>query len=547
MIQQRATGRVGGRGEGRLHSGHVLPQIAERSGNRRLRGFHDKSRAISLVPCMHRGLLEHAQTTPIQSPGPHSKWQGLRMRVLLVETSGLAHQALADLLRAGAHEVHQCGVADEAWTIYEQGQPALVILADVGQESLELCSRIRRTEQGDAVIIAAIVSSELREDLQAIIEAEIDECFFGAAPPVCLETWLALLERRVRFQAQYRQAEKALRESEAKTRAILETSVDGIVTIDERGIITAFNAAAESIFGYGAEEVIGHNVKVLMPSPYREEHDGYILSYLETGHRKIIGIGREVVGRRKDGSVFPLELAVSEVSLRHGRRLFTGMVRDITNRRRLEKEILHISEQERRRIGQDLHDGLGQTLTGISLIAQDLARTMKPQGLPGTDAVTEVTELIKEADEQARSLARGLIPVDLEAAGLNSALQRLATKTEQRFNIQCTFEKVGSVRIRDNTIATHLYRIAQEAVSNAVRHGRAKRVKISLATGGRRRLRIQDDGIGFSCTREEAENGMGVRIMRYRARIIGAALEIGARPGSGTTITCTSYSTDETI
>ena len=123
--------------------------------------------------------------------------------------------------------------------------------------------------------------------------------------------------------------------------------MDGIITIDERGIIETFNTAAENIFGYAAEEVIGRNIKVLMPSPYRQEHDGYLRNYLETGHRKIIGIGREVVGQRKDGSVFPLELAVSEVNLHSGRKLFTGMVRDVTTRRRLEQEILRISEQVR--------------------------------------------------------------------------------------------------------------------------------------------------------------------------------------------------------
>ncbi len=470
------------------------------------------------------------------------------MRILIVEAPDLRHQAIADLLRARGHEVHRCEAVEAAWAVYEQERPDLVVLADAGTESLALCRRIRETEQGEAVIIVAIVEPEPREDLHEIIEAEVDDCFFGAAHPAFLEAWLALVERRARIRAQRWQIEEALREGEVKTRAILETSVDGIITIDEWGIIETFNTAAENIFGYAAEEVIGRNIKVLMPSPYRQEHDGYLRNYLETGYRKIIGIGREVVGRRKDGSVFPLELAVSEVNLHSGRKLFMGMVRDITTRRRLEQEILRISEQERRRIGQDLHDGLGQMLTGIGLITRNLARTMETQGHPGADEVAEVTELIKEADQQARALARGLIPVDLEAAGLTSALQRLAHNAEQLFGIRCTFEEVGAVLIHDTGVATHLYRIAQETVSNAVKHGQAKRVKISLAAGnGRLRLRIQDDGVGFPDELDEAERGMGVRIMHYRARIIGATLEIGARPGGGTTITCTLRRTDEPI
>lgn len=334
--------------------------------------------------------------------------------------------------------------------------------------------------------------------------------------------------------------EQALRESEAKARAVLNTTVDGIITIDAFGHIESFNPAAERIFGYEAAEVIGQNVSVLMPQPYKEEHDEYLRSYRETGRRKIIGIGREVVGRRKDGSTFPLDLAVSEVQL-EGRRLFTGVVRDITDRRQLEQEILSISEQERRRIGQDLHDGLGQMLTGIGLITRNLARTLSRSDEQHAEDVAEVADLIQEADEFARGLARGLIPVDLEASGLRSALQRLATGAEKLFGIRCTFEEMGRVLVEDNTIATHVFRIAQEAVSNAVKHGRADHVKIRLAGSDRQlRLRVEDDGVGFPDDAGERTNGgMGVPIMRHRARIIGAHLEIIGGVDGGTMITCT--------
>ena len=342
------------------------------------------------------------------------------------------------------------------------------------------------------------------------------------------------------------QARQALQESEAHNRAILDTTVDGIITIDEQGIIESFNTAAERIFGYQAGEIIGRSINMLMPVPYSEEHDSYIQNYIETGHRKIIGIGREVVGLRKDGSIFPMDLAVSELNL-EDRRIFTGIIRDISERRSLEQEILRISEQERRRIGQDLHDGLGQMLTGIGLITKNLARSLEHQDHPGADEVTEVTELIKEADQHARILARGLMPVDLEATGLAAALRRLTVNAGRLFGIQCTFEEVGEVLIDDNSIATHLYRIAQEAVSNAVKHGRAGHVKISLATGRQIRLRIHDDGVGFRETIDEERRGMGVRIMHYRARVIGAPLDITDGHDGGTTITCTLRRADEPI
>lgn len=131
--------------------------------------------------------------------------------------------------------------------------------------------------------------------------------------------------------------EPAANESEARLRAVVDNAVDGIITIDDQGLITDLNPAAQRLFGYSPEELIGQNVKILMPEPYRGEHDRYLRNYLETGIRKIIGIGREVSGRRKDGSVFPLDLAVSEVE-HGGRRVFTGIVRDISERKRIEAE-----------------------------------------------------------------------------------------------------------------------------------------------------------------------------------------------------------------
>src|SRR5437870_1587708 len=150
----------------------------------------------------------------------------------------------------------------------------------------------------------------------------------------------------------HQQAEAVLRDSEARTHAILQTAVDGIITIDARGLIESFNPAAERLFGYTADEVLGQNISMLMPSPYREEHDGYMARYLQTGEPHIIGIGREVRARRRDGSTFPIALAVSEVHLA-GRRMFTGIVHDLTARVQAEEALrrardeLEVRVQER--------------------------------------------------------------------------------------------------------------------------------------------------------------------------------------------------------
>ena len=141
-----------------------------------------------------------------------------------------------------------------------------------------------------------------------------------------------------------RTAMSRLEESEGRTRAILDAAVDAILTIDEKGTVESMNPSAERLFGYSREEVMGHNVKMLMPSPYQQEHDGYLINYLTTGKRKIIGIGREVVGRRKDGSTFPMHLAVSELKL-GDRKVFTGIARDISDVRNAINELTRSNQE----------------------------------------------------------------------------------------------------------------------------------------------------------------------------------------------------------
>ena len=353
-----------------------------------------------------------------------------------------------------------------------------------------------------------------------------------------LLAWIQRLRSRhaTRNRAQRRQAASDLRDSAERLRAILETAVEGIITIDERGIIESFNLAAERIFGYKAKEVIGRNVSLLMPSPHREQHDTYLGNYLRTGHAKIIGIGREIVARRKNGTVFPMDLSVSEVRLAD-RRLFTGFIRDITERKRLEKEILEISEREQRRIGQDLHDGLCQHLAGIELMSQVLEQKLARRSKAAAARAGEIAKNVRDAIGHTRLLARGLSPVTLESEGLMSALQELAVNTEKIFRVACRFDCDPPVLVPDYPAATHLFRLAQEAVSNAIKHGKAKRILIRLKEErGRLALSIIDNGSGFP-TQIPKSKGMGLRIMQSRAGMIGGTLAIERNAVGGTSVT----------
>ena len=196
-----------------------------------------------------------------------------------------------------------------------------------------------------------------------------------------------------------------LPEREALLRAILETSPDGLITIDEDGIIQSFNPAAERMFGYNAAEVIGRNVSCLMPSPYREEHDGYLARFLRTGERRIIGIGREVLGQRKDGTIFPHELTVGEVKA-GGRRLFAGFLKDVSARQQseqrlqeLQAELVHVARLSAMgEMASAIAHELNQPLTAIINYAQTARAVVKRR--PGEDA-GGLASLLKKTVEQA--------------------------------------------------------------------------------------------------------------------------------------------------
>lgn len=331
--------------------------------------------------------------------------------------------------------------------------------------------------------------------------------------------------------------ENELRESEARLMAILDTAVDGIITIDEHGIITLFNQAASRIFGYSEEEIIGKNIGMLMPEPYRSEHDNYLHNYTVTGKKKIIGRGREMTGLRKDGKTFPLYLAVSEFHTKEGRS-YTGIVRDISEQRRLEQEVLNISDHERRRIGQDLHDGLGQMLTGIGLMSRNLEKMLKTDPSGAAEHAGEITHLIRKADEYAKNLSRGLLPVDFEMRGLATSLERLTTNAERLFGITCRFREDNPPVFHDTSVVEHLFRIAQEAISNAVKHGMASEVDIELfANPEYACLKVTDNGNGFTGNWHE-KKGSGMDIMMFRAQLIGATLDVRNWEEGGAELCC---------
>ncbi|MHC4405246.1 MAG: GAF domain-containing protein, partial [Planctomycetota bacterium] len=212
---------------------------------------------------------------------------------------------------------------------------------------------------------------------------------------------------------------------------------------------------------------------------------------------------------------------------------------EMAERKRLEEEVLRVGTQEQQRIGQELHDGLGQQLLGLGMMAKSLQKTLQAKTLPEADYAQQITEAMVEAQNHVRAILKGVYPVDVDANGLMAALADLAGSTETLADVSCTFACSQPVPIDDNHTATQLFHVASEAVRNAVKHAGASEIVIGLdAVDGQLALWVRDDGVGIRC-RPDQSSGMGLRIMRHRAGIIGATLEIEPAEGGGTLVTCT--------
>ncbi|MHC4098731.1 MAG: GAF domain-containing sensor histidine kinase, partial [Planctomycetota bacterium] len=216
------------------------------------------------------------------------------------------------------------------------------------------------------------------------------------------------------------------------------------------------------------------------------------------------------------------------------------LLQEIEARKGMEKEIINVSEQERRNIGQELHDSLGQQLTGVAFMTKVLEQKLAKKSLNEAADVAEIAQLVNQATNQARSLAKGLHPIDLDTGTLMSTLQDLTESTEKLFGIHCIFKCDKRIRIDNPEVAVHLYRITQEAITNAIKHGKAKNIQIDLAYEENKSvLTVRNDGIDFPKEFEARHTGMGLQIMDHRVDIIEGSLDIRKGPKGGTIITCT--------
>jgi PAS domain S-box-containing protein len=373
-----------------------------------------------------------------------------------------------------------------------------------------------------------------------------------------------------------KQAEAALRDSEERSKAFLENSATIAWMKDADGRHVYLSRNYEKRFGVRSRDWIGKTDFQLWPRTVARQFRENDRAVLDTwraievteaaltadgkkswwlnfkfpfqdssGRRFVGGLGVDITARKQAEDALrqlnaDLEKRVSDrtasllSSTESLLKTVTALHAAREDRRRLEKEIIEISESERGRIGRDLHDDLGQQLAGINWLNSTLERQLRARSAPEADSAARIADLLNGALQLTRSLARGLHPVPAEPGGLMSALGELAVRSSELFRVRCRFTSPRRVHVHQPVIATHLYRIAQEAVTNAVKHGKAKRIQITLSSSSKRiLLSVSDDGKGLKKPGDRNE-GLGMRIMKYRAETLRGSLEFQGKPGGGT-------------
>lgn len=347
------------------------------------------------------------------------------------------------------------------------------------------------------------------------------------------ESALLLLDQLARQVADIidvAKTQSALAEREACYRAAVETSMDGFLVIDSEGRVKDANAAYLKASGFERNSLLTMRIADLEAQESPERIRLRLARVWELGHGAFV-----THHRRHDGSTWPVELRIVYWPEAGGRAFVA--VRDLTERLSVERRIIDAATVEQHRIGREIHDGIGQGLTAVSLMFGALRRELQHEDQARTRAtLDEIVLQLGALQKQTRMLAQEFSPIEIGPEGLVNALEQLVELTRATSGLRCTLHVNGEPLHLDPIIALHLYRIAQEATSNALRHAHAKHIVMELhGRRGHLSLSVSDDGVGIDHLQPE---GLGMSILGYRARSIGAKLTVGAGGNGGTRVEC---------
>lgn len=460
--------------------------------------------------------------------------------ILVVDDDEGLRLLMAEALRSDNYEVATAGSGAEALAWLESHRPDLMLLdlkmKDVGGQAL-----VKRLKQHHTPIPFLVVTGQGDE------KVAVDVMKQGALDYVMKDSGLldllpGVVKRAIEAidrDRQLRETEESLRRSEARFAAAARATNDGIWEWRIADDSAYFSARWKAIVGFEPHELTDSR------DEWRRRIHPQDSQRVQKAFRDFMQHGDsnfrlEYRLRHRDGSYrWVQSRAVVERDEAGQAIRMIGAMADITERKQLEKELISISDREQRRIGQDLHDGLGQQLTAIEFMCQSLRADLKKAAPDLREQVSAMSAYLRQAITQTRALAHGLTAFILDASGLHGALAELVETTNSLGRAKCRFVCPATVRVRDSETAVHLYRIAQEAIGNAMKHAEATEIVVTLQErNGVVVLRITDDGKGLPKTGAD-DHGVGLQVMKHRAATIGAELTVESKRNKGVTVTCT--------
>ena len=457
--------------------------------------------------------------------------------VLLEDDPNDAELIQLELVRNGIAVDWRHVVSEKDFRAALTGRPPELVLADYTLPGFDGLAALRISLKLCPDVPFIFVSGSLGEEraIEALRAGATDYVLKDRMQRLPAVVTRALTEARERRER--RRAQTALEEQRLLLSTLIDSLPEIIYAVDVDNRLTVVNRALLESLEAKRDAVLGRHLSEIWTEENAADIETQAAVTMRTG-RSLTDQERPWIG--VDGSA--RWFTYTHVPLRdHG--TVAGLVctvQEVTDRRALEQEILEISNREQRRLGSDLHDGLGQELTGLSLLLKGLEMQLSresPQYLP---QITKISDLLAHAIQSTRSLARGLAPVNLERGGLPEALKHLVARCADMYNLECSFETGGQkLPPLEEGAATHLYRVAQEATTNAARYANARSIAIDLRSTGRKlQLSIADDGIGLTAGLAKGRPGLGLKIMEYRARMLGGTIAF-EEPERGTRIVLT--------